>query len=180
MATDSYVVDGAVDPCVLLGDDLGVLDALLRAIQRFAQPRLLDRLQQVVDRVDLEGADRVFVEGGDERDERQRPLFLSIRTTPMPSSSGICRSSSARSGLFPLDAATASLPDAASATIDDIVERAEQRGQERSRRPLVVGDDDAQRALTRPLPDTAGRPCRRRQPAGGSPRSCRLRRAVDR
>ena len=40
--------------------------------------------------------------------------FFSMRTTPMPSSSGICRSSSARSGRSRSIAATASLPDAAS------------------------------------------------------------------
>ena len=38
--------------------------------------------------------------------------------------------------------ATASLPEPASPTTDDVVERAEQRDQERARRPFVVGDHD--------------------------------------
>ena len=70
--------------------------------------------------------------------------FFSIRTTPMPSSSGICRSSSARSGRSRSIAASASLPDAASATIDHVIERSQQRREERSRRPLIVRDHDAE------------------------------------
>ena len=42
--------------------------------------------------------------------------FFSIRTTPIPSSSGICQSSSARSGRSLSMMATASLPEAASPT----------------------------------------------------------------
>ena len=52
----------------LLGDDLGVLDPLLRAVERLAQAGLVDRLQQVVDGVHLERAHRVLVVRGDERD----------------------------------------------------------------------------------------------------------------
>jgi hypothetical protein len=37
------------------------------------QARFLDGLQQVIDRVQLEGLDGVIVEGGDERHERQVP-----------------------------------------------------------------------------------------------------------
>ncbi len=46
-----------------------------RALHRFAEPLPGDGLQQVVDRVDLEGLDGVLVEGSgedDERDVRQR------------------------------------------------------------------------------------------------------------
>ena len=43
------------DPRRLFRDDLGMFHQLVRAIQRFAQPHLLDRFGEVVDRVDLEG-----------------------------------------------------------------------------------------------------------------------------
>ena len=99
----------------LLGDDLGVLDPLLRAVERFAQPRLLDRLQQVVDGVHLEGAHGVLVVRRDERDERHRLLLqhphdadavefrhLQIEQRQIRRSRSI--------------SATASLPDAASPT----------------------------------------------------------------
>ena len=49
-------LDRRADSRSLLRDDFGVLDALLRPVERFAQSGLLDRLQQIVDGVDLERA----------------------------------------------------------------------------------------------------------------------------
>jgi hypothetical protein len=45
--------------------------ALARALQRAQEPRPVERLQQVVERMDLEGAQRVLVVGGREDDHRQ-------------------------------------------------------------------------------------------------------------
>jgi len=52
-----------------------VLDPLLGAVDRLAQPRLLDRLEQVVHRVDLAGPHRVFVVSRAECDQRHLLLF---------------------------------------------------------------------------------------------------------
>src|SRR3954463_16204170 len=50
----------------------------MRSCARFTvsrQPRLLDRLQQIVDRIDFERADSVLVVGGNEGDQRHRVLL---------------------------------------------------------------------------------------------------------
>ena len=62
------------------------------------EARLLDRLEQVVDRAQLEGFDGVVVECRDECDQRQRLARDASRRLSSPPTSGICRSSSARSG----------------------------------------------------------------------------------
>ena len=58
----------------------------------------LDRLQQVVDGVQLERLDGELVEGGDERDRAAARRPSSSRAASRPPISGICRSSRARSG----------------------------------------------------------------------------------
>jgi len=50
----------------LLRDDFCVLDSLLRSIEGVTKARLIDRLQEVIDGVDLECANRVLVIRRDE------------------------------------------------------------------------------------------------------------------
>ena len=49
---------------------LVALDLLPGALQRLAEPFAVERLQQVVERADLERPQRVLIVGGDEDDER--------------------------------------------------------------------------------------------------------------
>ena len=137
-------VDGGADVRRLLGDDFRVLDPLLRAIERLAQSRLLDRLQQVVDGIHFEGAHGVLVVGGDERDERHRLLLQhphdadAVELRHLPVEQREIRSSPFRS------IATASLPDAASPTTTTSSNDRRSDDQKRAGRPFVVGDDDSE------------------------------------
>ena len=58
----------------------------------------IERLEQVVERVHLEGAQRVLVVGGDEDDRAARHPAPTASSTSKPSSSGICTSRKTRSG----------------------------------------------------------------------------------
>ena len=66
------------------------------------EPRLGDRLRQVVHRIHFKRLDRMLVVGRDEDHERQVRRRNS-RTTLRPSTSGICTSSNATSGSVSLD-----------------------------------------------------------------------------
>ena len=61
-------------PSVSLASSSGRSAAIRRRARcdRHLEPRRIDRLQQIVDRVDLERLDRVLIEGRDEDDVRRR------------------------------------------------------------------------------------------------------------
>ena len=83
---------------------LGLAPALAGPRHRLFEPRRLDRLQHVVDGVDLERLDGALVEGGDEdHGEVRFPLSSSRRATSKPVSPGICTSRKATSGVEPGD-----------------------------------------------------------------------------
>ena len=127
----------------LLGDDLGVLDPLLRPVQRLAQARLLDRLQQVVDGVHLERAHRVLVVGGDERDQRQLALLQHPHDADAVELRHLQVEQRQIRALL-LDRRHRLAARRRLRHDHDVVERAQQRREKRSRRPFVVGDHDAQ------------------------------------
>jgi hypothetical protein len=120
-----------------------VLDPLLGAVQRLPQAGLLDRLQQVIDRVHLEGADRVLVVGGDERDKRHLG-FLEHAHDPDAIQFGHLQVQEREIRPLALDRFDRLFAGFRCGDDQHILERTKQRGQKRPRRPLIVRDDDPQ------------------------------------
>ena len=113
------------------------------------QPARVDRLQQVVDGVHLEGLDGALVEGGDEdRRSARFPASSSRRATSKPVSPGICTSRNDHVGREPRrSASSASTPLAGLADHLDAADLPEQEAQLLPRQLLVVDDDGRERAV---------------------------------
>ncbi len=114
---------------------------VLCAVQRVPQPRLVHRLQQVIDGIHLERAHSVLVIRGHKRDERHRlPLKLTndahaieLRHLPIEERKVRFLFLDHRDGV----STRRRLPDHR-----HVFERPQQRDEETSRRPFVVCDDD--------------------------------------
>ena len=116
------------------------LERLARVLQRLAEALLAERLQQVVERVHLEGAQRVLVVGGDE-DHRRHPLGADRPgSRSKPSMPGICTSRKTRSGECCWIALTRLRAVAALADDLDVVFLLQQRQHALARHRLVVHD----------------------------------------
>ena len=74
-------VNRCPDARALIGSHLVPFDALVGAGERLAQAPLVDRFEQVIDRVHLERTHRVLVKGGHERDQRQVALLQHAHDT---------------------------------------------------------------------------------------------------
>ena len=113
------------------------------------EPRRVDRLQQVVDRVHLERLDGVLVEGGHENDGDGRlPIRPAARATSKPVSPGICTSRNTRSGVSRPMASSASRPLPACADHLHAADLVEQVAQLFPRQLLVVDHDGAQQVAS--------------------------------
>ena len=115
-------------------------EVLAGVAQRRAEAIGAERLQQVVERVDLERAQRVLVVGGDEHDGRLAVRLDRARARSRPVTSGIWMSRNRRSRLPCSMAARASSPVAHSPHQLDVGLGAEQRHDARPRDRLVVDD----------------------------------------
>ena len=133
----------ALVTCALFGDDFCVFDAFLRPIERLAQAGFIDRLQQVVDRVHLECAHRIFVVGGHERDQRQVVLLEQAHHADAVKLRHL-QIQQRQIRPFPLDRRQGLLARLGLGHHHDVFEGAQERGEKRSRRPFIVGDDDAE------------------------------------
>ena len=133
---------------------LAAFHSFVRPVQRVAQPRLVDGLQQVVDGVQLEGPHRVFLVSRDERDQRHFVL-LEGADHAEPVELGHVQVEQRQVRLLLHDQRHRLPARIRFADDADVVEAAEERGEERSRRPLVVGDHDAEGRCHRARSSTA-------------------------
>ena len=128
----------------LLNRRLAVLQAVARAIDRRLEPFLLHRLEEIVDGVQLERFDRVVVERGDERDERQR-----VRRNPPDhleaADLGHLQIQEREMGSMRGDELHRFLAGGSLGDELRALARLDETGQEPAGRPLVVGDDERQR-----------------------------------
>jgi hypothetical protein len=120
-----------------------MLDPLLRPVQRLAQAGFVDRLQQVVDRVDLECAYRVLVIGRHERDERQLMLLQHPHHADAVEL-GHLQVQQRQIRPFALDRRHRLRAGPRLGHNHDVFEGAQQRGEKRPCRPFVVGNHDAE------------------------------------
>ena len=117
----------------------------LRALERGAEALLAERLQQVVDRVEVERPQRVAVERGHEDHRRAASPAGRASSTAKPSSSGICTSRNTRSGASVAIASTAAAPSPHSPTTAHRRIRRQIAPDAPARDGLVVHDQHAQR-----------------------------------
>jgi hypothetical protein len=127
----------------LLGNDLGVLDAFLRSVQRLAESRLVDRLQQVVDCIHLERPYGILVVGCDERNQRHLVLLQHPHDADAVELRHLkVQQREVRSLL--LDGRKRFLAGRRLRHDDDVFEGTKQRGEEGARWAFIVGDDYAE------------------------------------